>query len=541
MEELNFTNKDIFERDFCVCKYCSKKLEEELLLIDCVDKRADYDIDSWVTICTVCNGKKADKDLDEYLKDIIFTNTEYYNVFVENINIITNLSNEFIIDEKNKSTLNKMLYVNAITAMETYLSDVFIFLVLNDNSLLRKYIENDLDYKNEKVVISDIFEWVEKSKEKVSDKLLGITFHNLVNVRKMFKSVLNIEFSDISELIKVVKIRHDIVHRNGKNKEGNQINISTKEISLLIKEVSVFIKFIDDQINIEYYRKKDINENLLEKYLLLVINKSIEFNDDMYLNEYIKIKGYIETYYGSDFILKRKNKDLESIQNLIMLLENLNGDADYLKKIYLPLEKLEVPIYLDINILDVVKLKHLKILSIQGSGMENEDDTIPKRKNLELLSTMTQLESLNIGRTDLYDISFLSELTELKYLGIHANNIESLKKIKNLQKLEYLSVFQNNISNLSGLEELINLEILDIASNKIKDIRALSKLKKLNTLYLHNNEISDISPLFNLRNLKHLTISGNSVSEEDCERIKEKIPGLEYFGYDRQNVASNSI
>lgn len=85
--------------------------------------------------------------MDEYLKDIIFTNTEYYNVFVENINIITNLSNEFIIDEKNKLTLNKMLYVNAITAMETYLSDVFIFLVLNDNSLLRKYIENDLDYK----------------------------------------------------------------------------------------------------------------------------------------------------------------------------------------------------------------------------------------------------------------------------------------------------------------------------------------------------------------------------------------------------------
>ncbi|MGX1831456.1 leucine-rich repeat domain-containing protein [Paenibacillus taichungensis] len=82
---------------------------------------------------------------------------------------------------------------------------------------------------------------------------------------------------------------------------------------------------------------------------------------------------------------------------------------------------------------------------------------------------------------------------------------------------------------------------MDIYSNKIKDIRALSKLKKLNTLYLHNNEISDISPLFNLRNLKHLTISGNSVREEDCERIKEKIPGLEYFRYDRQNVASNSI
>jgi hypothetical protein len=48
--------------------------------------------------------------------------------------------------------------------------------------------------------------------------------------------------------MKIIDCRHDLVHRNGKDKEGNVIEITEEKIMVAKKEINTFIDNIDTQI-----------------------------------------------------------------------------------------------------------------------------------------------------------------------------------------------------------------------------------------------------------------------------------------------------
>ena len=73
-------------------------------------------------------------------------------------------------------------------------------------------------------------------------------YHDLPKVKVMYKDCLKITFPDIAELMKAIKIRHDMVHRNGKNKEGEEIEMSKSMVSDVITKVEIFVKAIDEEI-----------------------------------------------------------------------------------------------------------------------------------------------------------------------------------------------------------------------------------------------------------------------------------------------------
>lgn len=96
-----------------------------------------------------------------------------------------------------------------------------------------------------------------------------------------------------------------------------------------------------------------------------------------------------------------------------------------------------------------------------------------KLKTCNILSSLENLQTLDLSFNRISDISFLKKLTDLQTL--------------------YLS--QNEISDISFLEKLTGLQILELDHNEINDISVLKKLTGLQTLFLYGNEISDISPL----------------------------------------------
>jgi hypothetical protein len=49
---------------------------------------------------------------------------------------------------------------------------------------------------------------------------------------------------------KAIAKRHDIVHRNGKNKSGNDILISREELIELMDKVHAFAEDIDNYFNV---------------------------------------------------------------------------------------------------------------------------------------------------------------------------------------------------------------------------------------------------------------------------------------------------
>jgi hypothetical protein len=152
--------------------------------------------------------------------------------------------------ELEKNLLLKLLYINIITAVETYLSDLFISSVGNDPKKLRKFIESTPDFKNEKISFSGVYEAVEQAEKKAKSFLTDVVWHHLHRVKPMFQSTLEINFPKNSDkLFKAVLVRHDLVHRNGRSKDGGQHKITKEKVNELVGHVKDFAAHIEEQIS----------------------------------------------------------------------------------------------------------------------------------------------------------------------------------------------------------------------------------------------------------------------------------------------------
>lgn len=186
-------------------------------------------------------------DIDDYFFESLAQTTEHHKSFNEAIVNVEHLLTPDTIDPKKKYLL-RLLYVNVITILETYLSDLFISVVGNDKSLLRRFVETTPEFKSEKISVSEVFKAVEEIEKKARSYLTDVVWHHLNRVKPMFKDTLDIDFpTDMRTLFKSVLVRHDLVHRNGKKKDGGEHDISVEIITELIKEAKEFVSHIDKQ------------------------------------------------------------------------------------------------------------------------------------------------------------------------------------------------------------------------------------------------------------------------------------------------------
>jgi hypothetical protein len=185
---------------------------------------------------------------EEFFFETIVQTTEHHQVFNEAITNVEQLL-DLKIPSQNQSLLLKLLYANVITAIETYLSDIFISTVVNDKDLFRKFIEKTPEFKEKKISISDIFKNIDSIKKEAGDYLMGILWHNFGKIKPMFKDTLEVDFPDEMKLLfEAARIRHDLVHRNGKDKENKKHTIFDNTVRDLIEISKNFVSHIDSQL-----------------------------------------------------------------------------------------------------------------------------------------------------------------------------------------------------------------------------------------------------------------------------------------------------
>ena len=139
-----------------------------------------------------------------------------------------------------RGKLYRLLYAKAITNLETYLGDVLKKYVLTDEKYLRLYAEKYPPFAKEK-----LFDDMDVLREKVREALDGLLYHNIWKQKGIYREVLDVDFSEIGKLTEAVKIRHDIVHRNGKNKEGEECVITKNDVLKVADLVNEFIYMVD--------------------------------------------------------------------------------------------------------------------------------------------------------------------------------------------------------------------------------------------------------------------------------------------------------
>jgi SPX domain protein involved in polyphosphate accumulation len=114
--------------------------------------------------------------------------------------------------------------------------------------------------KPKKIKITDA--WSEKISKNDKHDLSHRRWHKIENTQKLYLNILKIGFGNyIDKLIIPIENRHHIVHRNGKNRDGEVLNLKKKDLTDLIKVTKSFVKYlkkrIDEKIHDEDAKKVD--------------------------------------------------------------------------------------------------------------------------------------------------------------------------------------------------------------------------------------------------------------------------------------------
>lgn len=141
-----------------------------------------------------------------------------------------------------------LLFTNVITALEAYLSDKFIKRVMSDDETLRRCVESSPEFSKQKVPISEVLKIADSIKSRTKKYLAAIVWHNLERIKPMYESVLQVDLGDISPIMNAVNKRHDLVHRNGRDNEGNPVNVSIEDIQELVSHAKTLVDKVESKL-----------------------------------------------------------------------------------------------------------------------------------------------------------------------------------------------------------------------------------------------------------------------------------------------------
>lgn len=166
---------------------------------------------------------------------------DYYDVFKSSIDdalMLTKLSN---LMDSQKTIVNSLVYAQLVTCMETFLYDALFTCIFEDEAVKRRFVENYKPFQSQKISLSGIYKKHEVMDETIKKELIDIQYHNISKIKGIFESSIKIKFPEIEGIEKIVETRHDLVHRNGKDKKGNKIEISDEILLNAYREISSFI------------------------------------------------------------------------------------------------------------------------------------------------------------------------------------------------------------------------------------------------------------------------------------------------------------
>lgn len=127
--------------------------------------------------------------------------------------------------------------------------------VLNEETFFKNFIEVFEDFKKHKFSISEIFIKQNELEDMVKKKLSELIYHNLYKIRPIYNGVFKIKLPEIGELMKIINIRHDIVHRGGKCKNGNFVKIDEEMFKDAKLKINNFVETMEKEI---YFSKMSL-------------------------------------------------------------------------------------------------------------------------------------------------------------------------------------------------------------------------------------------------------------------------------------------
>jgi len=163
---------------------------------------------------------------DEYDYYIFLTLKDADLIFAKDISELRTMIAENSAMSANQTYL-KMVLAHAVTVLEVYLEDITKSLIASNDAHLKNTIKNVKPFCDTPFKLREISIEKDGIKKFVIGKLSENLYHDIPKTIKILSGITGkkIELS-IKEACRIAVIRHDIVHRNGKNKDGDHIEIT---------------------------------------------------------------------------------------------------------------------------------------------------------------------------------------------------------------------------------------------------------------------------------------------------------------------------
>jgi hypothetical protein len=159
--------------------------------------------------------------------------TDAYHHLGHLLTQVNDQGGEIHIPLASRSVLNRMVFTQQIGALEAYLGDTLKNGVLGSSAATELMLEGDIDLKKMTIPLAAIARNPMVVHDTVRHHLSSLIYHNLAKVEKLYRIAFGISIwpdKDVAKkLFVAVKERHDCVHRNGKDKDGNSLTQITRD------------------------------------------------------------------------------------------------------------------------------------------------------------------------------------------------------------------------------------------------------------------------------------------------------------------------
>lgn len=144
----------------------------------------------------------------------------------------------------------RLLYSKVYSALEAYLCDCLKYYSTSTDEAVADFLAKCSLLKNTELSYKDLCGVFADRKNIIVRTLQGVIWHRFNKIEKYYFEVFGITFPEqgMKYLKKNITIRHDIVHRDGIDKEGQPRKLTIQELEVCISEIRNFVNEIENRV-----------------------------------------------------------------------------------------------------------------------------------------------------------------------------------------------------------------------------------------------------------------------------------------------------
>lgn len=142
----------------------------------------------------------------------------------------------------------QMVHSSAISSLEAYLADTVRYWIENSEEILENFVSTNKDFSSVTIPLNKIYKRLSTIREDVENKIQNLIWHRLDKVKHIIEGSFGFPMPKIDDLMRDIVVRHDIVHRGGKTKQGSPVCITVEMAINTINNVRIFVEEMEESI-----------------------------------------------------------------------------------------------------------------------------------------------------------------------------------------------------------------------------------------------------------------------------------------------------